>query len=146
MKLSSRVKLGGVAISGDGDPLIPATIMDAFEAPEGESCASSHWPEVRFRFHVSQGEVQKCLRHGVMHKPLMKTAVVTAAIVGTVLTSINQGNVLLAGRFPPTLYWKVPLTYAVPYCVSIVSALRISLSRDVRAARWTGPGRSTTGR
>jgi len=50
----------------------------------------------------------------------------TAAVVGTVLTTINQGNVLVDGRFPPDLWWKIPLTYSVPYCVSTWSALRIT--------------------
>ena len=50
----------------------------------------------------------------------------TALVVGTVLTAINQGNVLLAGTYPAQLLWKVPLTYCVPYCVATFSALRIS--------------------
>ncbi len=70
--------------------------------------------------------MRKCLRHGIAHRPLLKTALLTAAVVGTVLTAINQGNVLAAGEFPAVLYWKVPLTYSVPYCVATFSALRIS--------------------
>jgi hypothetical protein len=48
-----------------------------------------------------------------------------AVIVGTVLTLINQGDVLLAGVAPNWI--KVALTYLVPFCVSThgaVSALR----------------------
>ena len=68
----------------------------------------------------------KCLRHALGHPRLSRTAGLTALVVGTVLTAINQGNVLLEGQFPAQLYWKIPLTYCVPYCVSTFSALRIS--------------------
>jgi hypothetical protein len=40
------------------------------------------------------------------------------AIVGTVLTAINQGDVILAGQIAAAGAWKIPLTYLVPYCVS----------------------------
>lgn len=53
----------------------------------------------------------------------MRRSLLTALVVGTVLTAINQGNVLLDGRFPASLYWKVPLTYAVPFLVATWGAL-----------------------
>ena len=77
---------------------------------------------------MAEGET-KCLRHAILHGRVLRTALATAAVVGTVLSSINQGNVLAAGKFPPILYWKIPLTYTVPYCVSTFSALRISRLR-----------------
>jgi hypothetical protein len=42
---------------------------------------------------------------------------------GTILTIINQGDVLLAGAVTPLVVAKILLTYAVPYSVSIFSAL-----------------------
>jgi len=45
-----------------------------------------------------------------------KKALFTACVVGTVLTSINHGDNILAGDFPPIL--KVILTYCVPFCVT----------------------------
>ena len=39
-------------------------------------------------------------------------------IVGTILTAINQGDMLLAGQLESSAAWKIPLTYLVPYCVS----------------------------
>lgn len=36
---------------------------------------------------------------------------------------INQGPVILAGALAPALLWKVPLTYAVPFCVATWGAL-----------------------
>ena len=47
----------------------------------------------------------------------------TALVVGTILTTINQGNVLLSGELPAELVWKVPLTYCVPFCVATWGAL-----------------------
>jgi len=41
-------------------------------------------------------------------------------IVGTLLTLINQGDLLLAGQFPPL--WKILLTFLVPYGVSTYSS------------------------
>lgn len=40
--------------------------------------------------------------------------------VGTILVAINQGDVILAGVMPP--YWKLALTYFVPYAVSTYSS------------------------
>ena len=45
-----------------------------------------------------------------------------SAVVGTLLTAINQGDLLLKGRRPPA--WKVGLTYCVPFCVATYGAVR----------------------
>ena len=45
-----------------------------------------------------------------------KKAVLTALVVGTILTTINHGDTILIGLMPPV--WKVLLTYCVPYCVT----------------------------
>jgi hypothetical protein len=47
----------------------------------------------------------------------------TALVVGTVLTAINQGNLILSGDLSAALIWKVPLTYCVPFCVATWGAL-----------------------
>jgi len=93
-------------------------------------CASGH-PAVRlFRFSSGTAPVEKCLRHAIVHQPLLRNATATAAVVGTILTAINQANVLLDGRFPAELWWKIPLTYSVPFMVATWAALRISLVRE----------------
>lgn len=92
-------------------------------------CACGHAASRRFRFAAGSAPVEKCLRHAVVHRPLLRNAVATALVVGTILTAINQGNVLLDGRFPAELWWKIPLTYSVPYMVSTWAPLRISLVR-----------------
>lgn len=48
-------------------------------------------------------------------------------IVGTILVTINQGNIIFSGQWMTELFWKIPLTYLVPYSVSTyasVSAIR----------------------
>ena len=42
----------------------------------------------------------------------------TALVVGSILVAINQGDLLLHGTWPVSLEWKIPLTYAVPFCVA----------------------------
>ena len=50
-----------------------------------------------------------------------KKAIYTALVVGTILTAINHGDVILSGSVPPP--WKVILTYCVPYCVTTWGAI-----------------------
>ena len=50
-----------------------------------------------------------------------------AAVVGTVLNAINQGDRLLAQRWGDVVWWKIGLTYLVPFCVSVYSAARIRM-------------------
>ena len=45
-----------------------------------------------------------------------KKALYTACVVGTILTTINHGDNILVGNFPPIL--KIILTYCVPFCVT----------------------------
>jgi hypothetical protein len=58
-----------------------------------------------------------------MRGSLLRRSLLTALVVGTILTAINQGNVILDARFPASLYWKIPLTYSVPFCVATWGAL-----------------------
>ncbi len=66
---------------------------------------------------------KQCLRCTLAERPLLRRALLTALAVGTVLVAINQGTVLLSGSFPASLAWKIPLTYAVPFCVTMWGAL-----------------------
>ncbi|MFL2827544.1 MAG: nitrate/nitrite transporter NrtS [Paracoccaceae bacterium] len=54
-------------------------------------------------------------------------AFLTACVVGTILTSINHGDQILAGNFPHPL--KVALTYCVPYIVTTWGAITGKLQR-----------------
>ena len=64
-----------------------------------------------------------CLRCALQFGPMLRRSLIIAAIVGTMLVAINQGNIILDGRFPPSLYWKIPLTFCVPFCVATAGAL-----------------------
>lgn len=50
-----------------------------------------------------------------------KKATVTALVVGSLLTAINHGDVMLGGQSPAL--WKVVLTFCVPYCVTTWGAV-----------------------
>jgi len=50
-----------------------------------------------------------------------KKAFLTALVVGTILTTINHGDVILEGVWPP--FVKIGLTYCVPYCVTTWGAI-----------------------
>ena len=56
-------------------------------------------------------------------RPILFRSLRASLVVGTVLTVLNQGDVLLRGNFPPALWWKVPLTYVVPFLVATYGAL-----------------------
>jgi hypothetical protein len=66
---------------------------------------------------------------------MLRRSSAVAAIVGTVLVGINQGDVIVHGLWhglwPASLLWKVPLTYAVPFAVATVGAL---LSSRIQSA------------
>ncbi len=50
-----------------------------------------------------------------------KKALLTALVIGTVLTIINHGDLLISGEFPHPV--KVLLTYLMPYCVTTWGAI-----------------------
>ena len=65
---------------------------------------------------------------------ILLRALRVAAIVGTVLVLINQGDVILAGDFARLNLTKALLTYCVPFGVSAYSALRAAADADASAA------------
>ena len=58
-----------------------------------------------------------------MHRPMLKRSMIAALVVGTVLTVLNQGDTLISGQWNNALYWKIPLTYCVPFIVASYGAL-----------------------
>ena len=61
------------------------------------------------------GALAACLRGSILVR-----SIATAILVGTLLTAINQGDVILAGEMPPI--WKIALTYFVPFAVATYGA------------------------
>ena len=68
-------------------------------------------------------ETAKCLPCALLHRPMLKRSLIAAVIVGTVLTALNQGDAILQGQWDSALYWKIPLTYCVPFVVASYGAL-----------------------
>lgn len=64
----------------------------------------------------------QCGRAGQPLRALVRRSAITSAVVGSALLAINQGDALFSGRFPPSLWWRVPLTYLVPFMVSLHAA------------------------
>ena len=85
-------------------------------------CAACGRPLAGRLAFALEGSV-RCLRCALRYGPLLRRSTLTALVVGTVLVAINQGTVLAAGDVPGALAWKVPLTYAVPFCVATWGAL-----------------------
>jgi len=69
------------------------------------------------------GTTIKCSRCAISHRPMLRRSLIVALVVGTILTLLNQGDVLFAGSWKSPLYWKIPLTYCVPFCVATYGAL-----------------------
>ena len=104
---------------------------------KGNACATCERPLRRGRsyvFKVRQASAQlsnvqqevdipKCVWCALRHRPLLKRSLYAALVVGTILTLLNQGDTLLAGDWSNSLYWKIPLTYSVPFIVSTHGAL-----------------------
>ncbi len=54
---------------------------------------------------------------------ILRRCATIAAMVGTILTLVNQGDAVLAGRLDAALWWKVPANYLVPFLVSNLGAM-----------------------
>ena len=74
------------------------------------------------KHYRQQGEL-RCLRCALRNGALLRRSVLIALVVGTLLTAINQGDILFNGHFPSEFLWKIPLTYLTPFCVATWSAL-----------------------
>ena len=54
---------------------------------------------------------------------MLRRSAIVAVVVGTILTVLNQGDTLFSGQWNNALYWKIPLTYCVPFLVATYGAL-----------------------
>jgi hypothetical protein len=106
------------------DPGSPT--QEGVSSPEGTREAPAGCKHLgRARPYQFQRDVPDllCLACAILYRPVLRRAVYVALIIGTLLTIINQGDVLLAGAVTPLVVAKILLTYAVPYSVSTFSAL-----------------------
>ncbi len=65
----------------------------------------------------------ECWRCALRNRRMLRRGALTSAVVGTILTLINQGPALFAGDIAGDLAWKIPLTYCVPFLVASWGAL-----------------------
>ena len=86
-------------------------------------CGQAFGHRSPYQFQTPSGLTLKCITCALRHAPMLQRSGLIAVVVGTLLTAINQGDVLLAGPWPPALFWKIPLTYAVPFAVATLGAL-----------------------
>jgi len=101
-------------------------------AEQCSRCGKVFGSRAAYQFQTPGGLTRKCLLCALTHPPVLRRSGVIAAAVGTILTTINQGDVLLAGQWTPSLAWKLPLTYAVPFIVATLGALgtgKVSIRR-----------------
>ncbi len=59
-------------------------------------------------------------------KEVRMRALKVAAVVGTMLVAINQGDAILAATIQASQWVQIALTYCVPYCVSTYSSVKAS--------------------
>ena len=69
----------------------------------------------------------------MFERGIVRRSLIIAAIVGTILNIINQGDALLGGTH--LVAWKIVLTYCVPYCVATYGAVTARLDMMKRSAR-----------
>lgn len=86
-------------------------------------CGQAFGLHPAYQFQTPSGPTRKCLACALSHAPMLRRSGLIALIVGTILTAINQGDMLLAGHWPPALVWKLPMTYSVPFIVATLGAL-----------------------
>lgn len=68
-------------------------------------CAERQAPLTRASYEVRGGDASliRCFWWAVRHWPLVRRSLIIALIVGSALTAINQGNVIVVGDFPGQL-------------------------------------------
>jgi len=59
-----------------------------------------------------------------MQRSVRQRVLKVAAVVGSILVIINQGDVLLSGNATPKTWTQIVLTFLVPYCVSTFASVQ----------------------
>jgi hypothetical protein len=82
---------------------------------------------------TAEGLHRPSLAAVMFERGIVRRSLILAAIVGTILNLINQGDALLGGTH--LVAWKIVLTYCVPYCVATYGAVTARLEMIRRSAR-----------
>jgi hypothetical protein len=59
-----------------------------------------------------------------MRRDIYTRSFKVAVVVGSILTMINNGDLLLQGIVTSSMGWKIPLTFFVPFCVSTYAGVQ----------------------
>jgi len=103
-------------------------VRDVLDTAVCGTCGVTLHPGYRLR-----GGALRCLRHAITYRIVLRRSLITALIVGTILTTINQGDRILDGDVSTGVFVKIALTYCVPFCVSTSGALGASRRSPERA-------------
>lgn len=63
------------------------------------------------------------LWHSARRPAILRRCAAIAAVVGTLLTLVNQGDVILAGRGDASLPLRIVANYLIPFTVSNLGAM-----------------------
>ncbi|MDA8195225.1 MAG: nitrate/nitrite transporter NrtS [Thermaerobacter sp.] len=85
-----------------------------------------------FRLPHASGAAWHCERCALRQPRLVRPAIKTAAVVGTLLALINHGSVYWTGPVTGELLAKTALTYCVPFGVAMWGALMANRRRIAR--------------
>ncbi len=64
---------------------------------------------------------------------IIKQSTKISLVVGTILNIINQGDYIFNMMYENINYFKLVLTYIVPFCVSTYTAITINLKKGQEA-------------
>ena len=88
------------------------------------TCHRSLSGRYSYAMRAKHGFQIKCTRCSLLDRALFLRSAMVASVVGTVLFALNQGDQLISGTYPwSTSWYKIPLTYVVPFCVATYGAL-----------------------
>lgn len=76
-----------------------------------------------YTVRMPRGRARKCLWCAMRHRPMLRRSLWVAVVVGSLLTALNQGDILLTRGVNGALWWKIPLTFIVPFGVATYGAL-----------------------
>ncbi len=85
---------------------------------------------------VDTGFQRPPLRAIIFDKGIVRRSAIVALIVGTILNLIAQGDFLVDGA--ALNYWKIVLTFCVPFCVANYGAVTARLETYRRRAAAAG--------
>lgn len=91
-----------------------------------EIAACPHVVDSRFAFLMRSPDHQprlECWRCAPRNRRLLRRSILVSLVIGSILTSINQGHLIFDYDFHWDLAWRIPLTYCVPFLTASLGAL-----------------------